>query len=509
MNSNKTVTAHWEPIPVTTHTLRAIADPANGSGGYVEISGGTSVTAGTKRFNQGARATVEARSNSGWRFVRWSGDLSGSGARQTLTMNSNKTVTAHWERIPATTYTLRGIADPANGSGGYVEISGGTSVTAGTKRFNQGARATVEARSNSGWRFVRWSGDLSGSGARQTLTMNSNKTVTAHWEQIPATTYTLRAIAAPSDGRGGYVEISGGTSVTAGTKRFNQGVRATVEARSNSGWRFVRWSGDLSGSSARQSLTMNGNKTVTAHWERIPATTYTLRGIADPANGSGGYVEISGGTSVTAGTKRFNQGVRATVEARSNSGWRFVRWSGDLSGSGARQTLTMNSNKTVTAHWERVPATTYTLRAIANPSGGRGGYVEISGGTSVTAGTKRFNQGVRATVEARSSSGWRFVRWSGDLSGSGARQSLTMNGNKTVTALFQRATNQRTLTVHVVGNGRVNPSGSTSHDDGTIVALQAIPDRGYRLRGWSGSVSGTDPWITVRMNQDHRRDCHL
>ena len=163
----------------------------------------------------------------------------------------------------------------------------------------------------------------------------------------------------------------------------------------------------------------------------------------------------------------------------------------------------MNSNKTVTAHWERIPATTYTLRAIANPSGGRGGYVEISGGTSVTAGTKRFNQGARATVEARSSSGWRFVRWSGDLSGSSARQSLTMNGNKTVTALFQRATNQRTLTVHVVGNGRVNPSGSTSHDDGTIVALQAIPDRGYRLRGWSGSVSGTDPWITVRMNQDH------
>ena len=136
---------------------------------------------------------------------------------------------------------------------------------------------------------------------------------------------------------------------------------------SNSGWRFVRWSGDLSGSSARQTLTMNGNKTVTAHWERIPATTYTLRGIADPANGSGGYVEISGGTSVTAGTKRFNQGVRATVEARSNSGWRFVRWSGDLSGSSARQTLTMNGNKTVTAHWERIPATTYTLRGIRRP----------------------------------------------------------------------------------------------------------------------------------------------
>ena len=438
MNGNKTVTAHWERIPATTYTLRAIADPANGSGGYVEISGGTSVTAGTKRFNQGVRATVEARPSSGWRFVRWSGSLAGSSARQTLTMNGNKTVTALFERMPAPTYTLRAIADPSDGSGGYVEISGGTLVTAGTKRFNQGERATVEARSNSGWRFVRWSGDLSGSSARQTLTMNGNKTVTALFERMPAPTYTLRAIADPSDGSGGYVEISGGTLVTAGTKRFDQGERATVEARSNSGWRFVRWSGDLSGSSARQTLTMNGNKTVTAHWERIPATTYTLRAIADPANGSGGYVEISGGTSVTAGTKRFDQGVRATVEARSNSGWRFVRWSGDLSGSSARQTLTMNGNKTVTALFERMPAPTYTLRAIADPSDGSGGYVEISGGTLVTAGTKRFNQGERATVEARSNSGWRFVRWSGDLSGSSARQTLTMNGNKTVTAHWER-----------------------------------------------------------------------
>ena len=332
--------------------------------------------------------------------------------------------------------------------------------------------------------------------------MDRDRSVTAHWERIPATTYNLRVIADPSDGRGGYVEITGGTLVSAGTKRFTQGARAVVEARSNTGWRFVRWSGDVSGSSARQTLTMNSNKTATAHWERIPATTYNLRVIADPSDGRGGYVEISGGTLVSAGTKRFNQGARAVVEARSNTGWRFVRWSGDLRGSSARQTLTMSGNKTATAHWERIPATTYNLRVIADPSNGRGGYVEITGGTLVSAGTKRFNLGARAVVEARSNTGWRFVRWSGDVSGSSARQTLTMNGNKTATALFQRATIQRTLTAHVVGNGRVIPSGSTYHDNGSFVGLQAIPDRGYRLRGWSGSVSGTDPWITVHINQD-------
>ena len=545
MDRDRTVTAHFERV---THTLRAMANPSDGSGGYVEIIGGTLVTAGTKRFNQGARATVEARPSSGWRFVRWSGDLSGSTARQSLTMNANKTVTALFERSTPTPHTLRAMANPSGGSGGYVEIIGGTLVTAGTKRFNQGARATVEARPSSGWRFVRWSGDLSGSTARQSLTMNANKTVTALFERSTPTPHTLRAMANPSGGSGGYVEIIGGTLVTAGTKRFNQGARATVEARPSSGWRFVRWSGDLSGSTARQSLTMNANKTVTALFERSTPTPHTLRAMANPSGGSGGYVEIIGGTLVTAGTKRFNQGARATVEARPSSGWRFVRWSGDLSGSTARQSLTMNANKTV--RWQplfqRSPTPpTPTLRAIvgrerrlrgdhrrdagdggyqalqpgcashgggatqqrlairalvgrsqrfdgapepdderqqdgyrlerrtlraANPSDGSGGYVEIIGGTLVTAGTKRFNQGARATVEARPSSGWRFVRWSGDLSGSTARQSLTMNANKTVTALFDLEqidppvddtyttdVEQHTLTTIVFGQGRVEP----------------------------------------------------
>jgi uncharacterized repeat protein (TIGR02543 family) len=34
------------------------------------------------------------------------------------------------------------------------------------------------------------------------------------------------------------------------------------------GWRFVSWEGDFSGTTNPFSLTMNGNKTLTAHFER-------------------------------------------------------------------------------------------------------------------------------------------------------------------------------------------------------------------------------------------------
>ena len=498
--------------------LTAVTVPAGGTRGSIAVAGGTLVSGRSNvwEFDDGERATVRATARSGWRFVRWTGAVTGPISPNSVLMDRDRTVTAHFERV---THTLRAMANPSDGSGGYVEIIGGTLVTAGTKRFNQGARATVEARPNSGWRFVRWSGDLSGSTARQSLTMNANKTVTALFQRSPTPpTPTLRAIANPSDGSGGHVEIIGGTLVTAGTKRFNQGARATVEARPNSGWRFVRWSGDLSGSTARQSLTMNANKTVTALFQRSPTPpTPTLRAIANPSDGSGGHVEIIGGTLVTAGTKRFNQGARATVEARPNSGWRFVRWSGDLSGSTARQSLTMNANKTVTALFQRSPTPpTPTLRAIANPSDGSGGHVEIIGGTLVTAGTKRFNQGARATVEARPNSGWRFVRWSGDLSGSTARQSLTMNANKTVTALFELEqidppvddtyttdVEQHTLTTIVFGQGRVEPTGSTLHDHGAQVELRAFPAEGYELRGWSGSLIIIESWTTITMDQSH------
>ena len=49
--------------------------------------------------------------------------------------------------------------------------------------------------------------------------------------------------------------------------------------------------------------------------------------------------------------------------------------------------------------------------------------------------------------------GWSFSGWSGDLTGSVNPVTVTINGNKTVTATFTQ--NTYTLTVNVVGSGSV------------------------------------------------------
>ncbi|MCP5103524.1 MAG: PKD domain-containing protein [bacterium] len=53
----------------------------------------------------------------------------------------------------------------------------------------------------------------------------------------------------------------------------------------------------------------------------------------------------------------YNQGTVVTVTATPDSGWQFDNWSVDLSGSTNPTTITMNSNKSVTANFSAAPTT--------------------------------------------------------------------------------------------------------------------------------------------------------
>ena len=287
-------------------------------------------------------------------------------------MNANRTVTAHFTR----TYTLTASASPSGGG----SVSGGGTHDAGTN-------VTVTATPNSGYRFDRWSGDCTGTGACS-VTMNANRTVTAHF----VARYTLTASASPSGGG----SVSGGGTYDAGTN-------VTVTATPNSGYRLERWSGACTGTGAC-TVTMSANRTVTAHFVRV----YTLSTSASPSGGG----SVSGGGTHDAGTN-----VRVTASA--NGGYRFDRWSGACTGSGAC-TVAMSADRSVTAHFVR----RYTLTASASPPTAG----SVSGGGAYDAGTS-------VTVTARPNAGFAFERWLGDCTGTEAC-SVTMNANRSVTALF-------------------------------------------------------------------------
>ena len=58
-----------------------------------------------------------------------------------------------------------------------------------------------------------------------------------------------------------------------------------------------------------------------------------------------------GTTSPSEGTHAYDDGEQVTITASPASGWKFDRWGGDASGTGASTTVTMNSNKSITAHF--------------------------------------------------------------------------------------------------------------------------------------------------------------
>jgi uncharacterized repeat protein (TIGR02543 family) len=121
------------------------------------------------------------------------------------------------------------------------------------------------------------------------------------------------------------------------------------------------------------------------------------------------------------------------------AGWTFSGWSGDLSGSDNPATITMDGNKTVTATFTEVPEYSLTVNVVGT------GDVTVpdffvwwdysqpgfhSTSVSYAAGTD-----VELTA-VETDPNWEFSGWSGDLSGSDNPATITMDGNKTVTATF-------------------------------------------------------------------------
>jgi hypothetical protein len=151
--------------PTLTRTLSVNVNPPQA--GSVSPSGG--------EYELNAQVTVTASANSGYAFHSWSGSVAGTAPTAptvTLTMDSDKSLTANFGAIITVTHNLtvsikgQGIINPSEGTHEY---PGGTQVT-------------VNVSAISGWEFDHWSGDATGTSPTIVITMDSDKNVTAYFE---------------------------------------------------------------------------------------------------------------------------------------------------------------------------------------------------------------------------------------------------------------------------------------------------------------------------------------
>jgi ribosomal protein L11 len=150
--------------------------------------------------------------------------------------------------------------------------------------------------------------------------------------------------------------------------------------------------------------------------KRIPPDEFTLS------------IKTEGQGSVTRSPDQdtYTDGDRVTLTAAPSSGWSFKQWKGDLSGSTNPVTITIDKNKSVTAVFEEDPPDEFTLS------------IKTEGQGSVTRSPDQdsYTDGELVTLTAAPSSGWSFKQWKGDLSGSTNPVTITVDKNKSVTAVF-------------------------------------------------------------------------
>ena len=223
--------------------------------------------------------------------------------------------------------------------------SGSVQVVPLKNNYVNPEQVTLTAQPGVDYAFIGWSGDASGSTNPLTITMNSNKSITAVFESTapppPEDIYTLMVNVWPTG--------SGSVTVNPQKPKYAQNEQVTLTATPASGNTFLNWSGSASGSTNPLTVIMTGNKSITANFEvpvqemEVPAggiIMYTGSDTPDGFTKIDGlhFVRISPDTSVnkTATTNKLASHVHS-IPASSTDGAHVHSTSGSVSSSATSQ----------------------------------------------------------------------------------------------------------------------------------------------------------------------------
>ena len=318
---------------------------------------------------------------------------------------------------------------------------------------------------------VTWQGPQ---GFVQALTVNSTGIFAANEPATGAPAWTLEVDyfhnAAFPVGNTGYLlstDMVGDGSIQLSPEPDANGCYAcnqlvTLFAVPSDNFTFTGWSGDLSGAQNPATLTMNGDKSVTANFGRTYKLITTVEGqgqvLRDPDQ------------------LRYVEGDEVTLTAVPEKGWVFSGWTGDLTGDENPVSLAIDGRKVVTAN--------FVEAFLLNTS------VNGSGQLKIDPQKDAYFAGDKVTLTAVPEKGWVFSGWSGDRTGDDNPTILTMDAHKSVTAVFVET---YTLSTTLRGNGQliVDPK-QDAYFAGDKVTLTALPEPGWVFSGWCGDLTGDE-----------------
>ena len=308
LDTNKVFIASFAPVIITNLNVVTSSNP---------LAGGTTLGGGS--FAPNTAVTLTATPSAGYTFVNWTQKAAIASTTPSFTFNLVKD-SAFVANFSINTYTLNVTA-----------INGTVVKNPNQPTYNYGTSAILTPTPALGYVFDSWSGDATGNANPLTVLMDANKNITANFTLVP--TFTLNTAA-----------VNGTVAKNPDQLSYNKNVLVVLTATPALGYQFDSWSGDTTGIVSPITIKMNANKNITANFILTPVT-YTL-------NASG----VNGSVLKFADKLAYNLNEVVQLTAVPDAGYKFDSWSGDASGILNPTTVTMTSNKNVTANFSLIIA---------------------------------------------------------------------------------------------------------------------------------------------------------
>ncbi len=417
-------------------------------------------------YANGASVQVTATANTGYQFASFSGDLTGGANPQSVVMSATRSVTGNFN-IAATVAT--------SPPGLSVVVDGTTFVAPHTFTWTPGSshsvNLTTPQNGPAGTRYAWSSWSDSGAISHTVIAAASPATYTAAF----STQYLLTLSTSP--GAGGALAANPSSS----DGYYDSGTSVQLTATASSGFQFANFSGDLTGSTNPQSVSMTAPRSVTANFN-VQTTVAT--------NPSGLPITVDGQSLTAPQTFNWVVGSNHTIATASPlngpAGTHYVWSNWSDAGAISHGITTASAATTYTANFN----TQYLLTQNAAPSGGG----TLAANPSSSDGY--YASGASVQVTAAANPGFQFANFSGDLTGSANPQSVVLSAPRSVTATFNAQTTVTTspagLSITVDGQSLTAPQ-TFSWAQGTnhTIAVASPQNGGAGMRSaWSNWSDG-------------------
>jgi hypothetical protein len=487
MDQDRAITAIFDAADFTLTVAQT------GTGTVLPVPGGYGYLSGASQI-----LTASLAANSGFAFSGWSGDITGDPASpvQTVIMNQNRSVTANFTNTD--TISLSVLTDGP----------GTTQSAPGVYSYLVGQQFSFEAKPDAGKFFAGWTAKVDqGAGLVDVGTtyvtpilsdvLAFNSELTAHFGD---TGHTITVLEPASGGSLLYPALPGDYILADGTS-------FVLKASPAIGWDFVGWkdgTGTTVSTDTEFQITVSADQSYQPVFA-LPGFTLTMikagagNGTTTPASC------LLPGTEhqITAGSVQVLTAVPASDSV-------FTGWSGNLPGTVNPLEKTigvlMDQDRAITATFLPADFTlTVQVNGTANP-------VNVT----PAPGAHGYSLGQQVNLIALPADGSpaAFQAWTGGVDGVPGGSffaTVTMNGNKTVTANFTDDTaSSKQLVVNTpqgTGAGTTFPLSPGTYRIATnlIVRFGANPNPGSYFGGWLTDFpnNNTPQGLPVDMSQDH------